>query len=443
MNLLKCYNPTTGDLIKEIPITPHEEIKRIVDQSCEAQKKWAAIGFNRRAQLIGEAYKELSSCYREMAELIHEEMGKTIEEALSEVSYYSSNLDFMIKEVGKAIHPQEKQKDNWLTTTYYDPLGVCASITPWNFPMGMPHTLMIPSLLVGNSVVFKPSEEVTLIGLMYAEILNKVLPKNVLQVVVGKSEQGQQLVESNVQLITFTGSQATGKNILEKGAKDLKRVVLELGGKDPLILLEDGDIFAAAKFAGTNSFKNAGQVCVSIEKIYIPKKHKEIFLKEIKKHASSVEIGSMIHSRQKAHVIKQVKEALNAGAQLEYGELPKEEGNRVNPLILSNLKPDMDIMINETFGPVACIVTYNDLDEVIKEVNNTHYALGAVVFGQDTKKANEVARALKAGMVGINRSCAGVKGSPWIGALHSGYGYHGSSGGHRQLSQVRIVTHSI
>jgi acyl-CoA reductase-like NAD-dependent aldehyde dehydrogenase len=437
MTKLKSLSPHNGEVLAELDITTNDQIDEIVKKSHAAQKEWGAKTTKERADIVVKAYEKITENMDELVKLIHQEMGKTEAEALGEVKYYAGNIQNMANEVIEALESESTTANGATTTTYYDPLGVCASITPWNFPMGMPHTLMMPSLMAGNTVIFKPSEEVTLIGLKYAELLNQTLPQDVLQVVVGAGEQGKYLVESDVQLITFTGSQATGKHILASAGKDLKRVLLELGGKDPLILNDDADIEAAAKFAANNSFRNAGQVCVSTEQIFVLESQAEEFMTHLKKFAEGVKIGSMINSRQQDHVKKQVKEALDQGAKLEYGD---PEADKLQPIILSNVSPKMNIMIDETFGPVACVHVVKSAAEAVEIANATEYALGGVVFGQDKEKARAIGRKLNAGMVGINRGVGGVKGSPWVGAGKSGYGYHGSEGGHRQFAQVRILT---
>src|SRR5690606_23202885 len=172
-------------------------------------------------------------------------------------------------EIAEALKPVELVDDGVKTTMYRDPFGVAAAITPWNFPILMPHQQILPALIAGNAVVFKPSEQTPLIGQAYADLLIECLPSEVLHVVHGADAQGAALVAADVDLITFTGSREVGRKILASAADGLKRVILELGGKDPLIVLDDADIQAAAKLAARNSFRNAGQVCVSTERIYV------------------------------------------------------------------------------------------------------------------------------------------------------------------------------
>lgn len=437
---LKSYNPTTRDVLAELPIASTQELNSMVVKSHEAQKKWGQLPAKARIDLIQGGYDVLTKNKEQIIQLIHDEMGKTLDEAKKEVDNYCVAIPRLGEEMLKALEPIKNSDGNFETTTYFDPLGVCASITPWNYPLGMPHNLIIPSLMAGNTVIFKPSEEVPMVGCKYAEFLNEVLPKDVLQVAIGTGEQGAQLTKSDVQLITFTGSQATGKKILKTAADDIKRVILELGGKDPLIVVEDADLDKAAQFTAMNAFRNAGQVCVSTERIYVMESVADDFIEKLIAETKNITVGHMIHKKQKDHVIRQVKEAISGGAKVIYGTLNEDETNYFSPMILENVTHEMDIMKDETFGPVTCIYRVQSEEQAIELANLGDYALAGAVFSKDIKRAQHIARQLNPGMIGINRGPGGVKGSPWVGAKQSGYGFHGSVEGHRQFTQVRIVT---
>ena len=443
MRKLETFNPATGERIAELEITTSKEIQDMVGKAKKAQITWAEKSIQDRANIIIKAYEEVKNRTKQIADIIHDEMGKICDEAFGEVESSIKKIPRITEDVLDALQSEELNDGFTRTISYWDPLGVCASITPWNFPMGMPQTLIIPSLIAGNTVLFKPSEEVPLVGLEYADILNKTLPEHVLQVVIGTGDQGRELVESDVQLITFTGSQSTGKNILEKAVKEFKRVILELGGKDPLIILDDADLENAAEFAANNSFRNTGQVCVSTENIFVMEGQKKEFIQKFIEHAAKVPVGSMINHSQKKHVLQQIEDAVSKGAKILFGNPNDDFGNNLNPVILMDVTPEMDIMVDETFGPVACIISVKNEDDAIKLSNLGHYALGGVVFGSDIKHARNVARRLDAGMVGINRRVGGASGSPWVGAKRSGYGYHGSISGYRQFAQLRIVSESV
>jgi succinate-semialdehyde dehydrogenase/glutarate-semialdehyde dehydrogenase len=329
------------------------------------------------------------------------------------------------------------------------PLGVCAAITPWNFPILMPHQSVLPALVAGNAVLLKPSEETTLVALEYARILNEFLPAGVLTPVFGDGVQGRALVLADVNLIVFTGSRETGKRILGDAGPGLKRVILELGGKDPLVVLDDADLDQAAAFAVRNSFRNAGQVCVSTERIYVDARIREDFLRKMVERTGAlrqgdprgegVNVGPMVNARQKAKVVAQIDQAIAAGATVLAGGEPRE-GNFVAPTILADVDHTMEIMREETFGPVACVQTFASIDEAVRLANDTPFGLGAAVFGRDVARAGEVAERIHAGMVGINQGCGGADGCPWVGVKESGYGFHSGPEGHRQFAQVRVIS---
>jgi succinate-semialdehyde dehydrogenase/glutarate-semialdehyde dehydrogenase len=268
-------------------------------------------------------------------------------------------------------------------------------------------------------------------------------------VIHGADAVGKALVDSDVDLIAFTGSRETGKKILAAAAGGLKRVVLELGGKDPMIVLEDADLEAAARFAVHNSFRNAGQVCVSTERIYVDRSVAAAFEELMAKFTAEIKVGDgteegvsvgpMINDRQRDHVLRQIDAAVSGGARVVAGGTG-HRGPFLMPTVLSDTTDRMEIMREETFGPVTCIAGFDTPEEAVRMANDTPFGLGAVVFGRDETRAAAVARRLEAGMIGINKSCGGAAGSPWVGAKQSGYGFHSSRDGHRQFAQTRVVS---
>jgi acyl-CoA reductase-like NAD-dependent aldehyde dehydrogenase len=314
--------------------------------------------------------------------------------------------------------------------------------------MSMPAWMILPSLAAGNAVVFKPSEETPLCGQAYADVLNEVLPNDVLIVIHGADDQGKAIVQSDVDMIAFTGSREAGKHIMREASGTLKRVVLELGGKDPMIVLGDADIARAAKFAASNSFRNAGQVCISTERIFVMDSIAQEFEQALTEIASvmtvgngmgDADVGPMVNGYQRDHVLGQVESAIAAGAKVLAGGDGHYE-NFVVPTVLGNVTDEMDIANAETFGPVACVTRVSSVDEAVEKANDTHFGLGAVVFGGDAEETTEVARRLTAGMIGINSAPGGAVGTPWVGALQSGFGFHKSADGHKQFTQTRVVT---
>ena len=448
MECLKSYDPATGDVVGEVPLTPVAEIPSVVARARAAQPAWETLGLKGRADILKTTQAIFQERVQQHGELITTEMGKPIKEAVFEAKTLAWGLDRELDEIVEALEPERIEDGRARSTVYHDPLGVVGAITPWNFPMSMPSWMLIPALAAGNTVVFKPSEETPLCGQAYADVLNEVLPDDVLIVVHGADEQGKAIVASDVDMIAFTGSRAAGKHILREASGTLKRVVLELGGKDPLIVLDDADVGEAAKFAAANSFRNAGQVCISTERIFVLDSVADEFEKALAGIASAMrvgpgiegsDVGPMVNAFQRDHVLKQLQAAVASGAKVLAGGNGHHD-NYVTPTVLTDVSDDMDIAREETFGPVACVTRVKSVEEAIARANDTEYGLGAVVFGGDEEKAALVARKLTAGMIGVNRAVGGAAGTPWVGARQSGFGFHKSRDGHRQFTQTRVVT---
>ncbi|MDI9404457.1 MAG: aldehyde dehydrogenase family protein [Limnohabitans sp.] len=446
---LVSIDPATGEAVGSVPTTPLEAIPRLVHQAREAQRGWGALSHAERAEVLRPAAERLKAEARRLGELASREMGKPLPEAIGEANYCADGMGAELDEIVAALSDVVREDARIRSILRHAPLGVCAAITPWNFPLLMPHQSVLPALVAGNTVLLKPSEETTLVACEYAKILNEFLPTGVLTPVFGDGAQGRALVVADVDLIVFTGSRETGKRILADAGPGLKRVILELGGKDPLVVLDDADLDAAAAFAVRNSFRNAGQVCVSTERIYVDAAIHEDFLRKMVERTNAlkqgnprdagVSVGPMVSARQKAKVVAQIDAAVAAGATLVAGGEPRE-GNFVAPTILADVTHAMDVMREETFGPVACVQAFRSIDEALRLANDTPFGLGAAVFGRDLSRAEDVAARIHAGMVGINQGCGGADGCPWVGAKESGYGFHSGPEGHRQFAQVRVLS---
>ena len=446
---LQSINPATGEVVGSVTVTPEAEIAAVVARARAAQTAWGAFPVDERAAFLRPVGARLTAGAEELASLLSREMGKPRPEAAAEIKHCGSTLDETLDEIAKALAPEVREDERTSSTIYHDPFGVCAAITPWNFPLAMPHWMSVPALVAGNTVVLKPSEETPLIAQAYADILHEVLPPDVLQVVHGADAQGRALVAADVDFIAFTGSRETGKSILGAASGGLKRVILELGGKDPMIVLADADVEAAARFAVHNAFRNAGQVCVSTERIYVHEGIADVFQQAVVRMtgehaqgdpaAGDVTIGPMINEGQREHVLRQIEAAVRDGATVVAGGAG-HHGNFITPTVLTNVDHDMDIMREETFGPVACIMRFRDDATAVDLANDTPFGLGAVVFGGDEERTAAVARGLTAGMIGINKACGGATGTPWVGARQSGFGFHSGPEGHRQFTQARVVS---
>lgn len=444
---LVSINPATGEPVGSVTPTPLAEIANLVATAQARRPSWSAMSLKARGDMLKKAGQALLEQAPSLGLLLSQEMGKPLKMGVAEVEYCGTGMADKIDNIIAALQPVVTSSNTVISTLSYRPVGVVCAISPWNFPVMMPHKMLIPALMAGNTVILKPSEETPLAAQAYVNILNLFLPKDVLQIVQGGRNQGKMLVEDQVNMVSFTGSRTAGIDIMQCCSKSLKRLVLELGGKDPLIVLADADIDAAAQFAVDNSFDNAGQQCISTERVFVDSSIADQFEKRVTDIAAlirigrwdqaDVDMGPMIHNRQRQIVIDQINQALSQGARALLGGTDHPEGY-VTPTVLTNIKADMDIARNETFGPVVVISRFDDVDEAIRQANDTVYGLSAVVFGGDA--AEPVAEQLEAGMIGINKNIFAVGDTPWVGAKQSGFGYNGSPDGYRQFTQARVTS---
>ncbi|MBW2238874.1 MAG: aldehyde dehydrogenase, partial [Deltaproteobacteria bacterium] len=363
-NTMISYDPSNGERLGQVRATAIEQIPEVVKKAKKAAESWKILELDERLKIIEQAYAQAEPRINELAELLSREMGKDIQRSSGEVN-------------------QPKQAGNG-TIIEYRPLGVAAVISPWNYPLAMANNLIVPALVAGNTVVFKPSEETPLVADAFVKILNQKLPEGVLQIIYGDGDQGKALVESQVNLIAFTGSQAVGKDIMARAAGGLKRLVMELGGNDPMIVLEDADISTAARFAVASSFENAGQMCTSTERIYVNKVIADTFEKQVVEVASryktgpwnmpGVNIGPIINPDQHAKIIDHIRDAESKGARILLGGSQQPE-RYIQPTVIADLTPEMIMEQEETFGPVVAMSRYTNLEEAVQRANNSVYGL--------------------------------------------------------------------
>jgi len=450
MSVFQDRNPATGECIAEIPITTPEELSASVERARRASFAWASTPAEERFACLVRVAEGIGRQEDELADLVTREMGKPRTDALGEVQGYASSIAETLEEVRIAIEPESFGDDG--TQVVRDPHGVVAAITPWNFPVGMPVSILIPALATGNTVVFKPSEHVPLCGAKLAEILQAELPDGVLELVQGAGDVGAALVESDVDMIGFTGSRETGVAIMRAASGGLKRLVLELGGKDPLVVFGDADLDAAAECAVRHSLRNTGQVCCSVERVYVADEVADEFEQRVAEKAKAwshgdgfeegVRMGPLVSEEGRAKVTEQVRDAVRNGARLVLGGTCDEGPGWFYPAtVLADVNADLKIHNDETFGPVVSLSRFDgNEEEAVRLANDTPYGLGASVFTADVERGRRVARRIRAGQIGVNRYLGGASGTPWVGARQSGFGFLGGVEGHRQFTSPKTIS---
>jgi len=454
-------NPATGEVIARVPDMTAEQVAELARAARQAQPAWEALGFEGRGRVMRRAQKWLVDNADRVIATIVSETGKVYEDALIAEVMYGANAfgfwakhapSFLADERVKTASPLLKGKKLILR---YRPLGVVGVIGPWNYPLTNSFGDCIPALAAGNAVILKPSEVTPLTSLLLADALRECgLPDGVFAVATGRGETGAALIDE-VDLVNFTGSTATGRKIMARAAETLTPVSLELGGKDPMIVLADADVERAANHAVYYSMFNGGQTCVSVERVYVEAPVYDDFVARVTEKArglrngrstgpGTADVGSMTFPPQVDVVERHVRDAVDKGAQVLVGGERGHDGERgywYEPTVLVGVDHTMAAMREETFGPVLPIMRVADAEEAIRLANDSEYGLGASVFSKDAARGEAVARRIEAGAVCVNDSNVNYTALelPMGGVKASGIGFRHGAGGIRKFTQQQAL----
>jgi len=451
-------NPATGEVIAHVPDLPADAVAEMARKARAAQPAWDALGFEGRGRILKRMQKWLLDNSDEVIEVIRSETGKTYEDAqLAEISYGGAAFGFWADNAPKYLADERVKTANPLLAgkklmMRYRPLGLIGVIGPWNYPLTNSFGDCIPALAAGNAVILKPSEITPLTSLKLLEGLRECgVPEHVFQVATGRGGTGAALTDA-VDMIMFTGSTATGKKVMAKAAETLTPVSLELGGKDPMLVLSDADIERAANSAVYWGMFNCGQTCISVERVYVEEPVYDEFVAKVTEKVKamrqgdgeigSAEVGSMTFPPQVDIVERHVQDAKAKGAKiLTGGHRGAKSGYWYEPTVLVDVDHTMECMTEETFGPTLPIMKVADAEEAIRLANDSPYGLGASVFGKDTHRAEAVARRLESGSVCVNDALINYTALelPMGGAKASGLGSRHGAAGIRKYCQQQAV----
>ncbi len=447
---ISSVNPATGEVLRELECAGEGEVQSAVARARLAQGQWAEIGVRKRIAVLREFQRRLHEKRSEIAEGVTREAGKPVAEALTtEVLVVLDAARFLIENAYRMLNDEPLPHGNLATRLkrgrlIREPYGVIGIISPWNYPFSIPATETLAALVAGNAVVLKPSEFTSLVALELQTLLHAAgVPKDIFQVVVGDGATGAALIHSQVDKLVFTGSVATGKRIAATAAERLLPVILELGGKDPMLVLDDADVDVASSAAVWGAFVNAGQTCLSVERCYVHRSLYERFLRACAEKTKKLRVGNglspetdvgpMIHHRQLQMVESHVKDALARGARVLTGgsRLPGLGANFFQPTVLADVTHEMRVMREETFGPVLPVMAFDSEDEAVRLANDSDFGLAASVWTRDNARGERLARRIQAGTVMVNDvvSCFGISEAPHGGVKSSGVGRtHGRFG---------------
>ena len=447
-------NPATGEVVAKVAKAGKQETEQAIAAAARAFPLWRGKTAKARSELLYRWYQLIIEHKSWLAKLMTIEQGKPLKEAEGEVDYAASFIQWFAEQGKRAngeIIPPAKPGSRILATR--EPIGVVAAITPWNFPMAMLTRKLGPALAAGCTGVIKPANNTPLCAFALLALAKKAgSPDGVLNAVAGNTlEISDAIMASHdVRKISFTGSTSVGKTLVRNAAETMKKVSMELGGNAPYIVFEDADIDAAVQGAIANKFRNAGQVCVSVNRFYIHDSVYERFVSQLAAAVKALKVGNglddgvivgpLIEAAAVKKVREHVEDAVAKGAKVLAGGQPHAlGGNFWQPTVLGDCQEKMLLAQEETFGPLAACFRFSDEDEVIQRANNTPYGLAAYFYTQNLSRVFRVSQALESGMIGINECAVSTELGPFGGVKESGLGREGSVLGLEEYLEVKTL----
>ncbi|WP_181178345.1 NAD-dependent succinate-semialdehyde dehydrogenase [Mesorhizobium sp. B4-1-3] len=451
----EVFNPSTGELLAELPDMGVEETRAAIDKAYAAQAEWAALTARERSEMLWEWHQLIVTHTDDLAAILTAEMGKPLAEARSEVSHAAAYLQWYAEEAnriyGETISAPSTDRRMLVIK---QPIGVVGTITPWNFPASMVARKISPALAAGCAIVLKPAEQTPLVaGAMFALAVEAGFPDGVVNLVYASegAAVGRELCHNpKVRKIAFTGSTEVGRLLMRQCSDQIKKVSLELGGNAPFIVFDDADIDAAVEGAVQAKFRNAGQTCVSANRLYVQSGvHDEFvdkFVEQVRQlqvgdgFDPGVAIGPLIDGHALAKIESHIADAVEKGGAIRCGGgRIGSEGTFFQPTVLTAISSAMSVAQEETFGPLAPVIRFEDADQVVREANDTIYGLAAYFYASNLKRVWRVAEALEYGMVGINTGRMSSEAAPFGGIKQSGIGREGSRHGLEDYLEMKYL----
>ena len=450
MNQITTINPATEEVLAEYDIMSKEEVNDKINNSKKTFEDWKK-DFHKRIEFVHRLAEQLRKDRNELARVATKEMGKPLKESLSEIEKCAWVMEFYGDNGQTFIHDEVLNTDARKSFITFEPIGVIGSIMPWNFPFWQPLRFAAPSMVAGNTIVLKPASATSQCGIEIENTIKKAgLVDGVFQTLIGNYTVAENLLESDIDAVTFTGSNSVGAKVAQKAGGRLKKCVVELGGSDPFIVCEDADIEKASEGAVKGRFINCGQSCVASKRFFVAKKVANDFIEKFVQKTEKLkvgdpmseetDIGPLVNRNGLKTIEDQVSDSVEKGAELLTG------GNRIGdkgffykPTIIKNITKEMRIANEETFGPVASITVVEDEKDAITLANDSSFGLGGSVWTQDIDKAEKFSRAIASGMVSVNNVLVSDPRIPFGGIKQSGIGRELSRYGMLEFVNIKSI----
>lgn len=447
-DMIEVENPANEEIIERVPASTEEDVNMAVKSAKEAFKSWKDTSINERINLVENLLNELKEIEDEMAEVIAKELGCSLRFAKNThvIPYLEDMKNYL--SIVKDYKFEENHGDYIVKR---EPFGVVGALTPWNYPLGQILQKLSPALLAGNTIVLKPSKQTPLVAYQLTKAIHRAgFPKGVFNLTPGRgSEVGNILAKhKDIDMITFTGSTKGGREVSKLALDGIKKITLELGGKSPAVILPGADYNLALKKTLDSIYMNVGQSCSAFSRLLVPRDEKEnieqMIVKKTKDYVfgdpsePGTMIGPLSSEKQFKKVSYYINKGLEEGAKLLIGEVPKRsKGYYIGPTVFTNVENNMEIAQNEIFGPVLCVIAYDNLNEALNIANDTEYGLSSAVFGPE-EQALEFAYKIRAGEVIVNNGSSLHK-APFGGYKHSGIGREGGKHGLEEFLEIKAI----
>ncbi|WP_110972725.1 NAD-dependent succinate-semialdehyde dehydrogenase [Pseudomonas huaxiensis] len=456
---ISVNNPATGERVALVPNSDAKDAKAAVDAAAKAFEAWRATPAKQRAAILKRWNDLIMASAEDLGKIISSEQGKPLSEAVGEIAYAASYVEWFAEEATRSngdIIPQAVRGRKM--SAYREPVGIVAAITPWNFPAAMIARKIAPALAAGCTVVCKPAAETPLTALALVKLAEEAgVPAGVLNIVITASSKEVAdvwLDDARVRKITFTGSTPVGKHLAHESSRTLKKLALELGGNAPFIVFDDADIDAAVEGLMVAKFRNGGQTCVCPNRVYVQSKVYGAFLEKLTARVSALvvgpasdpvsQIGPMINAKAINKIEEHVNDAVARGARVLTGGQrlfteQRAESTYYAPTVLADVDRAARCFHEETFGPVAPITSFETEAEVIQMANDSPFGLASYFYTQDMRRVHRVSDALECGIVGVNEGALAAEAAPFGGVKDSGYGREGSVHGLEEYMHIKYV----